>query len=145
MRINFIIMLLIHGSSNTERANHVGSAGDVFTIDRKYNNLAVIGKGSYGVVCSATDTSRGDKVSVAIKKITPISKHYSDAKHVLREIRLMRHLGVHANIISLLDLHVRDESDELYIIMELLDSDLHKVYHGFRSNPERLVTTALAL
>ena len=61
-----------------------------FTIDSRYNELKVIGKGSYGVVCSAIDTS--SSTSVAIKKITPISKHSIDAKHVLREIRLMRHM-----------------------------------------------------
>ena len=96
-----------------------------FTIDSKYNDLKVIGKGSYGVVCSAMDTSTS--TAVAIKKLTPISKHSMDAKHVLREIRLMRHMGKHENIISLRDLHVRDSADELYIVMELMDSDLHRV------------------
>ena len=94
-------------------------------IDSKYGELKVIGKGSYGVVCSALDTS--NSTTVAIKKITPISKHSIDAKHVLREIRLMRHMGRHENIISLRDLHVRDTADELYIVMELMDSDLHRV------------------
>ncbi|CAM9817004.1 unnamed protein product, partial [Discosporangium mesarthrocarpum] len=50
-----------------------------------------------------------------------------DAKHVLREIRLMRYLAVHDNIISLEDVFVREAYDELYIVMELLDSDLHRI------------------
>ena len=96
-----------------------------FTIDRSFTELKLIGKGSYGVVCSALDTTNHKKV--AIKKITPITRDIQDAKHVLREIRLMRHMGKHENIISLYDLYVRESADELYIVMELLDSDLHKV------------------
>jgi serine/threonine protein kinase len=99
-------------------------ASTTFTIDRRYSDLKAIGKGSYGVVCSALDASTGKRM--AIKKITPMAKHITDAKHVLREIRLMRHMGKHENIITLEDLIVRESADELYIVMELLDSDLHR-------------------
>jgi len=56
----------------------------------------------------------------------------TDAKHVLREIRLLRHLGKHENIVTLEDLIINNtdsniDKDELYIVLELLDSDLHKV------------------
>jgi serine/threonine protein kinase len=73
--------------------------GNVFKVDPRYKDLKAVGKGSYGIVCSALDT-RCDK-RVAIKKITPMAQQTVDAKHVLREIRLMRYLGVHPNIISL--------------------------------------------
>eukprot|EP00968_Pinguiococcus_pyrenoidosus_P012659 scaffold1130_cov195-Pinguiococcus_pyrenoidosus.AAC.20 len=90
-----------------------------------------IGRGSYGVVAAATDTvaARDQQVSgrVAIKRVSPISQSASDAKHVLRELRLMRYLGQHDNIISLVDCFVKDQRDELYLVMELMDSDLHKV------------------
>ncbi|CAN0042395.1 unnamed protein product, partial [Phaeothamnion confervicola] len=99
--------------------------GNVFRVDARYKDLKAIGKGSYGVVCSAVDVKRRKKV--AIKKITPMAQHAADAKHVLREIRLMRYLGVHPNVISLEDVFVRERSDELYIVMELLDSDLHRI------------------
>ena len=55
-----------------------------------------------------------------------MAKHVTDAKHVLREIRLMRHMGKHENVITLEDLIVREQADELYIVMELLDTDLHR-------------------
>lgn len=100
-------------------------ASTTFTIDRKYSDLKAIGKGSYGVVCSALDGHTGRRI--AIKKITPMAKHLNDAKHVLREIRLMRHMGKHENIITLEDLIVREAADELYIVMELLDTDLHRL------------------
>ena len=45
---------------------------------------------------------------MAIKKIKHMCESISDAKHTVREIRLMRYLGRHENIISLKDLVVRD-------------------------------------
>ena len=39
----------------------------------------------------------------------------------------MRLLDVHPNIISLSNLWTRDEESELYITMELMDSDLHQI------------------
>lgn len=50
----------------------------------RYKIEEVIGKGSYGVVCSALDTHTGEKV--AIKKINDIFEHVSDATRILREI-----------------------------------------------------------
>lgn len=100
-------------------------ASTTFTLDSVYSDLKPIGRGSYGVVCSALSDKLGRKV--AIKKITPVSKNAMDVKHVLREIKLMRHMGKHENVITLEDLILRETSDELYIVMELLDSDLHRV------------------
>lgn len=97
-----------------------------FVLDRKYCDLKLIGKGSYGVVCKAKDSSR-NSMPVAIKKITPMAKTVLDAKHVLREVRIMRHMGKHENIITIEDITVREANDELYIVMELFDSDLHQV------------------
>jgi serine/threonine protein kinase len=90
----------------------------------------MIGKGSYGIVVSATDSLRsiGSRPHrTAIKKISQMAAHTVDAKHVLREIRLLRFLGAHENIIKLEDLIVHEEEDALYIVMELMDADLHKV------------------
>ncbi|GMI47600.1 hypothetical protein TrCOL_g4659 [Triparma columacea] len=106
-----------------ERTHNAG--GTVFRIDRRYSELKAIGKGSYGVVASAVDAITQQKV--AIKKISPMAAHSQDAKHVLREVRLMRYLGVHDNIITLKNLSMREQDDELYIVMELLDSDLHRI------------------
>ncbi len=61
----------------------------------RYSIKEVIGKGSYGVVCSAMDTKTGEKV--AIKKINNVFDHVSDATRILREIkllRLLRHPGM---------------------------------------------------
>jgi hypothetical protein len=37
-----------------------------------------------------------------------------------------RWLGKHANVIKLRDLMVNTEEDEVYLVMELMDSDLHR-------------------
>ena len=50
-----------------------------------------------------------------------------DATHTLREIRLMRSFGQHESIISLSDLSMREDKDELYMMMELVDTDLHRL------------------
>lgn len=42
-------------------------------------------------------------------------------------VRRLRYLGVHPNVVSLEDLFVSEYHDELYIVMELLDSDLHRI------------------
>ncbi len=51
-----------------ERTNYV--QGNQFTMERRYDDFKVVGKGSYGVVCSAFDEVEGKRV--AIKKITPV-------------------------------------------------------------------------
>jgi serine/threonine protein kinase len=101
----------------------------MFVLDKKYQDLKAIGKGSYGVVCSASRSNArtGEKDRVAIKKVTPMCQHIEDSRHVLRELRLMRYMGRHQNVISLEDIYIRPRADELYIVMELLDSDLHKI------------------
>jgi serine/threonine protein kinase len=106
-----------------DKVHYISST--TFTLDKNYSDLKAIGSGSYGVVVSAFSASLNKRI--AIKKITPMAKHIVDAKHVLREIRLMRHMGKHENVVTMEDLIVRESSDELYIVMELLDSDLHRI------------------
>lgn len=108
------------------------TGGKCYTIDRelfycprRYVPTTALGRGSFGLVCAAKD--RADKVKVAIKKVAPMAKTSLDAKHILREIRLMRYLGKHPNIIGIKDLFLRPGYDEIYIVMDFLDTDLHRV------------------
>ncbi|XP_019454862.1 PREDICTED: mitogen-activated protein kinase 19-like [Lupinus angustifolius] len=93
----------------------------------RYKFLEVIGKGSYGVVCAAIDTHTGEKV--AIKKILDIFAHISDAVRVLREVKLLRLLR-HPDIVEIKRIMLppskRDFKD-MYVVFELMESDLHKV------------------
>ncbi|KAH9608573.1 hypothetical protein KSS87_017246 [Heliosperma pusillum] len=93
----------------------------------RYKILEVIGKGSYGVVCAAIDTHTGEKV--AIKKITDIFQHMSDAIRILREVKLLRLLR-HPDIVEIKRIMLppskRDFKD-IYVVFELMESDLHQV------------------
>ncbi|XP_061976077.1 mitogen-activated protein kinase 15-like isoform X2 [Populus nigra] len=93
----------------------------------RYKIEEVIGKGSYGVVCSAYDTHIGEKV--AIKKINDIFEHVSDATRILREIKLLRLLR-HPDIVEIKHILLppsRREFKDIYVVFELMESDLHQV------------------
>ncbi|KAL7129154.1 hypothetical protein ABFS83_13G044800 [Erythranthe nasuta] len=93
----------------------------------RYKIQEVVGKGSYGVVCSAIDTHTGEKV--AIKKIHDIFEHISDAARILREIKLLRLLR-HPDIVEIKHIMLppsRREFKDIYVVFELMESDLHQV------------------
>ncbi|XP_058219303.1 mitogen-activated protein kinase 20-like isoform X2 [Rhododendron vialii] len=93
----------------------------------RYQIQEVIGKGSYGVVCSAIDTHTGEKV--AIKKIRDIFEHISDAARILREIKLLRLLR-HPDIVEIKHIMLppsRRDFKDIYVVFELMESDLHQV------------------
>ncbi|XP_078161996.1 mitogen-activated protein kinase 15-like [Carex rostrata] len=93
----------------------------------RYRIEEVIGKGSYGVVCSAFDAHTGEKV--AIKKINDIFEHVSDATRILREIKLLRLLR-HPDIVEIKHVLLpasRREFRDIYVVFELMESDLHQV------------------
>lgn len=52
--------------------------------------------GRWGARSACRNRLTGEKV--AIKKVCPMAKTALDAKHTLREILLMRHLGRHPNV-----------------------------------------------
>ena len=93
----------------------------------RYKIQEVIGKGSYGVVCSAIDVHTGEKV--AIKKIHDIFEHISDAARILREIKLLRLLR-HPDIVEIKHIMLppsRRDFKDIYVVFELMESDLHQV------------------
>ncbi|XAR63953.1 Mitogen-activated protein kinase [Bertholletia excelsa] len=92
-----------------------------------YQIQEVVGKGSYGVVGSAIDTHTGEKV--AIKKINDVFEHVSDATRILREIKLLRLLR-HPDIVEIKHIMLppsRREFKDIYVVFELMESDLHRV------------------
>ncbi|KAF5734553.1 hypothetical protein HS088_TW15G00045 [Tripterygium wilfordii] len=93
----------------------------------RYQVLEVVGKGSYGVVGSAIDTHTGERV--AIKKINDVFEHVSDATRILREIKLLRLLR-HPDIVEIKHIMLppsRREFRDIYVVFELMESDLHQV------------------
>ncbi|KAG5531230.1 hypothetical protein RHGRI_026001 [Rhododendron griersonianum] len=94
---------------------------------RRYTIQEVIGKGSHGVVCSAYDTQHREKV--AIKKISDVFRHVSDATRILREIKLLRILR-HDDILKIKHILLppsRGDFKDIYIVFELTECDLRSV------------------
>ena len=87
---------------------------------------------SSGVLCACVRGGHASRVrtrGTALRGLTraPRARRLYVCVQTLREIRLMRHLGRHPNIISLKDLVVNAAEDELYVVMELMDTDLHRI------------------
>ncbi|KAK3164892.1 hypothetical protein QOZ80_1AG0026150 [Eleusine coracana subsp. coracana] len=93
----------------------------------RYEVTEVVGKGSYGVVAAAVDTHTGERV--AIKKINDVFEHISDATRILREIKLLRLLR-HPDIVQIKHIMLppsRRDFRDIYVVFELMESDLHQV------------------
>lgn len=117
---NLNLFTMLQSSAEMDFFSEYGDAN-------RYKIQEVIGKGSYGVVCSAFDTHTGEKV--AIKKIHDIFEHISDAARILREIKLLRLLR-HPDIVEIKHIMLppsRRDFKDIYVVFELMESDLHQV------------------
>ncbi|XP_024366904.1 mitogen-activated protein kinase 4a [Physcomitrium patens] len=107
-------------------------AGTDFEVTARYKPpLRPIGRGAYGIVCSLFDTVTGEEV--AVKKIGNAFDNRIDAKRTLREIKLLRHMD-HENVVAITDIirpPTRENFNDVYIVYELMDTDLHQI---IRSN-----------
>jgi len=80
----------------------------VFDVGFKYKTQQVIGKGAFGYVMAAECNSTGQKV--AIKKIKNATSDRVAAMRLLREMRFLRQLRGHPNVINLCDVLVSESS-----------------------------------
>lgn len=126
----------------------VNRAEEYFRFGQRYQYIRLLGHGAYGLVwyrldpfflmcfpSAALDQKTGQ--TVAIKRINQISSLLV-ARRTLRELKLLRHLQGHPNIISIRDLFLQSpvsksivlgngsmsNFDELYIAQDLMDADL---------------------
>ena len=85
---------------------------------------------------------------VAIKKIPKIFEHLEIAKRTCREIRILRHFK-HDNVIGIRrifgDSEVKgqrqgDTVDDVYIVLDLMDYDLHKCIYSVEVSCEDVVS-----
>ncbi|KAL6515588.1 Mitogen-activated protein kinase mmk1 [Orobanche hederae] len=106
--------------------------GNIFEVTSKYKSpIMPIGKGAYGIVCSALNSETNEHV--ALKKIANAFDNKIDAKRTLREIKLLRHMD-HENVVAIRDIippPQREAFNDVYIAYELMDTDLHQI---IRSN-----------
>ncbi|KAK9207327.1 hypothetical protein WN943_017612 [Citrus x changshan-huyou] len=102
--------------------------GNLFEVSRKYvPPIRPVGRGAYGIVCAAMNSETREEV--AIKKIGNAFDNRIDAKRTLREIKLLRHMD-HENIIAIKDIirpPQRETFNDVYIVYELMDTDLHQI------------------
>ncbi|RNF26182.1 mitogen-activated protein kinase, putative,protein kinase [Trypanosoma conorhini] len=103
-------------------------------VPQRYEVKGIVGRGAYGIVCSAVDLRTGD--DVAIKKITNVFGDLVDGKRILREVKLLGFLR-HPNLLSLKDLYRPSAPDfsDLYLVSELMSSDLYTI---LKSNSVKL-------
>ncbi|EKF37989.1 mitogen-activated protein kinase, putative,protein kinase, putative, partial [Trypanosoma cruzi marinkellei] len=95
-------------------------------VPQRYEVRSIVGRGAYGIVCSAVDTATGD--TVAVKKISNIFGDVVDGKRILREVKLLGFLK-HPNLLSLKDLYRPSDPgfSDVYIVTELMSSDLQTI------------------
>jgi len=102
--------------------------GNLFEVFSKYiPPIRPIGRGAYGIVCSAVNSETNEEV--AIKKIGNAFDNRIDAKRTLREIKLLCHME-HENIIAIKDIirpPQRENFNDVYIVYELMDTDLYQI------------------
>ncbi|OMJ89628.1 hypothetical protein SteCoe_8165 [Stentor coeruleus] len=96
-------------------------------IGPRYKLLRKIGKGTYGSVFEGKDMNTNERV--AIKNIKSLFEYEVEAKHMLREICIMRTLN-HPNIVKIKDVVIPKSSEDynnVYIVMEYAEADLKKL------------------
>lgn len=70
---------------------------------------------------------------MAIKKITSAFAQATSAKRTLRELRLLKHFQGHRNIAAVLTVErppAIESFTDLYVVLEWMESDLHRIIHS---------------
>lgn len=102
-----------------------------FEVGDEYEVIETIGTGAYGVVSSARRKDTGQQV--AIKKIPNAFDVVMNAKRTLRELKILKHFK-HDNIIAIKDILKPTvpyaEFKSVYVVLDLMESDLHQIIHS---------------
>jgi len=117
--------------SSTADSNIYMVLGSKFEVDKRYEVIDPVGSGAYGVVVAAKDleADEEDNNLVAIKKIEKAFEHKVFAQRTLRELKILR-LMQHDNVIgikTLLKPKHRTEFNEIYLVSELMETDLAQI------------------
>eukprot|EP01107_Rhizomastix_libera_P018105 TRINITY_DN905_c1_g6_i1.p1 TRINITY_DN905_c1_g6~~TRINITY_DN905_c1_g6_i1.p1 ORF type:complete len:479 (+),score=141.71 TRINITY_DN905_c1_g6_i1:37-1437(+) len=112
-----------------EPVTHYKICSADFILGKQYTPIKAVGSGAYGIVCSAKLQTGATSRDVAIKRVAHAFQNAEDAKRLLREIKLLKHFK-HENIIRILDITMPRtwlEFDDVYIVSELMDTDLNQI------------------
>lgn len=101
----------------------------IFRVPLHLDLVKKVGAGAYGLVASFENTKTSERI--AIKKLTNAFEDLVDGRRILREIKLLRQLD-HDNIIRILDMFPPKSPDfqDIYIVTDLMETDLHKVIYS---------------
>ncbi|SBS85304.1 mitogen-activated protein kinase 2, putative [Plasmodium malariae] len=117
-----------NGKGKEEKINIKEAIIKNVRVPDNYEIKHLIGRGSYGYVYLAYD--KNTNKNVAIKKVNRMFEDLIDCKRILREITILNRLNSDY-VIRLCDLVVPEDLlkfDELYIVLEIADSDLKKLF-----------------
>lgn len=104
----------------------LGPSGS-WAVPANYEVRKVIGRGSYGSVCEAYDNKA--ETLVAIKQLKRLFGDLTDCKRILRELAILTRLR-HENVVKVHDIVAPPDFrtfNELYIVLEICDTDLKKL------------------
>lgn len=104
-------------------------------VGKRYQIMRLLGQGSYGEVVQARDEELEKKEEidnyVAIKRIIRPFGQEVEATRIYREVAILKHLQDHECIIKLQDILISPDDyatfQDLYLIFEYVDTDLHKI------------------
>jgi mitogen-activated protein kinase 1/3 len=117
-------------AASAKPSARIPKAHQDWKVPEQYEIRGLVGTGSYGHVCEAYD--KVNNRVVAIKKIHKVFEDLIDCKRILREIAILNRLE-HPNVIAILDLCVPENLqnfDELFMVLEICDSDFKKLFRN---------------
>ncbi|CAD7971241.1 unnamed protein product [Amoebophrya sp. A25] len=103
-------------------------SGVAVDVPQRYSvsaDVPILGAGAYGVVYAAVDRHTGNKK--AIKKIENVFEHLQTARRTLRELRLLRYLRGHENLLNPEAVYFAPDAqafEHLYLVTDCVDTDL---------------------
>jgi mitogen-activated protein kinase 15 len=105
------------GSDNIERIDK--------HVTNRYEIIQKIGKGAYGIVWKALDKVTHE--TVALKKIFGAFRNSTDSQRTYREIIFLKQMQGNPHIVELRAVYKSANNLDLYVVFELLESDVHSV------------------
>jgi len=115
---------------------------ETWKVPARYEIRQLLGSGAYGCVVEAKDNEK--KRKVAIKRAKDLLDDLVDAKRMLREIAILSELD-HNHVVRVYDVVVPSDLkrfNEIYIVLEICDSDLKKLIRA-EVNLNKLHVTSL--